>query len=115
MPETSSNSASLTPLHLEGSDKRFSKLRALRMCCHSLFGKSSVGNGIAIQVTHLPHRNTLNAPHAILISVNGVEDIGVLLEALFLLQLKEVFLPGHSAVAEVQHSARGVNIKPVEP
>ena len=30
IPETSSNSASLTPLHLAGRDSRFSKLRALR-------------------------------------------------------------------------------------
>ena len=73
------------------------------------------GNGIIIiQVTYLPHRNTLDAPHAILIGVNSVENVGVLLEALLLLQLKEVLLPGHSSVAEVQHSARGVNIKPVE-
>ena len=30
MPETASNSASLTPLHLDGRDNLFSKLRALR-------------------------------------------------------------------------------------
>ena len=60
----------------------------------------------------IPDRNTLDAPHAILISVNSVENVGVLLEALLLLQLKEVLLPRHSSIAEVQHSARGVNIKP---
>ena len=30
MPETASNSESLTPLHLEGRDNLFSKLRALK-------------------------------------------------------------------------------------
>ena len=115
MPETASNSESLTPLHLEGRDNRFSKLRALKeeVVWQFLSDKSWVHVSI-IWVTYSPDRNTLDAPHAVLISVDSIEDIRVLLETLLLLQLKKVFFPGHSPVAEVKHSTRGVDIKPVE-
>ena len=62
----------------------------------------------------LPDRDALDPPHAILIGVNCVENIGVFLKALLLFQLEEVLFPGYSAVAKIQHTARFVDIKPAK-
>ena len=54
MPETSSNSASLTPLHFEGSDNRFSKLRALREEVLLQFSQIKVGLATALSSFRSP-------------------------------------------------------------
>ena len=92
MPETASRSASLTPLHWAGRDRRFSKLFALKNYLWQKKGR---------YCSVLPDRDALDPPHAILISVNCVENIGVFLKALLLLQLEEMLFPGYSTIAEI--------------